>query len=169
MFIKNILLVIAVTASFVVGAKIKPSDINPAVTVVWDNPQDFRDVDAANGIKSRYLERVLTDFERYFHRELPKHLETTQKITVTIFDIDLAGDIRPMLIQGNDVRLVSSMYPPMIDLEYVITDLDGVVIKGARRKLRDIGFNIGSASTRTEQALAYEKQMLKRWLTREFR
>jgi len=169
MFIKNILLVIAATASFIVNAEIKPRDINPAVTVVWDNPQDFRDVDAANGIKSRYLERVLTDFEGYFHRELPKYLESTQKITVTVFDIDLVGDVRPMLIQGSDVRLVSSMYPPMIDLEYIITGPDGTVVKSSRRKLRDIGFNVGSTSTRTGQALAYEKQMLKRWLAKELR
>lgn len=167
MLIKKYLFLAMVTLAFNVSAELKPKDISPAVTVVWSNPDSYRDVDAANGVKSKYLTRVLNDFEKYFHKELPKYLKSDQKIKVTIYDVDLAGDVRPMLIQGTDVRLVTSLYPPMMDLEYVITNEQGDVIKTTRKRLRDLAFDIGSSSVMSDKALRYEKVMLKRWFNKE--
>jgi len=155
--------------AFDVSAQLKAKDLNPAVTVVWHNPDNYRDVDAANGIKSRYLNRVLDDFEKYFHKELPKYLTDQQTIKVTIYDVDLAGDVRPMLIQGTDVRLVTRMYPPMMDVEYTISDAQGIVLRTTRKRLRDLAFDHGGSSMMFDRALAYEKIMLKRWFTKELR
>ncbi len=167
MFYKKYLIFIVAMLAFNVNAELKTEDINPAVTVVWNNPENFRDVDASNGIKSKYLARVLDDFEKYFHEELPKYLKANQNIKVTVYDIDLAGDVRPMLIQGTDVRLVTSLYPPMMDLEYVITDEQGAVVKKTRKRLRDLAFDISSSAAMSGKALRHEKVMLKRWFNKE--
>jgi len=154
---------------FNVNAGLKPKDIHPGVTVVWHNPADFKDVEVADGIQKRYLAKVLDNFEKYFHKELPKYLNPGQKIKLTIFDLDLAGDVRPMLIQGRDVRLVTSVYPPMMDVEYTISDGQGNVIRTVRKRLRDLAFDMGSGTAFSGQALQYEKVMLKRWFKKELR
>ena len=166
MYISKLMIIVTAIITFGANAALKPADMNPAVTVVWDNPDDYRDVDVADGIQKRYQARVLDNFEKYFHKVLPKYLQENQKIKVIIYDVDLAGDVRPMIIQGRDVRLVTSIYPPMMDLEYVITDSDGNVVKTMRKRLHDIGFNVGGSGF-SGQALRYEKVMIKRWLRKE--
>jgi len=165
---KLIAMVLALLA-FNANAQLKPKDMHPAVTVVWHSPDDYKDVEVADGIQQRYLVRVLDNFEKYFHRELPKYLKPDQKIKLTIFDVDLAGDVRPMLIQGRDVRLVTSVYPPMMDVQYTISDAQGKVLRTVRKRLRDLAFDMGGGTAFSGQALQYEKVMLKRWFKKELR
>lgn len=167
MLFKKVFIVAAAIVTFGVNAGLKAEDVNPAVTIVWDNPEEYRDVDAVNGTKKRHLARVQDNFEKYFHKELPKLIEADQKIKLTIYDVDLAGDVRPMLNHSQDVRLVTAMYPPMMDIEYVISDTDGHIIKTARKRLRDITFNMSSRIGHTSTPFSYEKTMLKKWLGKE--
>lgn len=168
MLVKNLLVLLIGVLCLPAMASIKAQDLHPDITIIWHEPDNYRDVEATNGIDSKYLTRVLTDFEKFFHKELVNYLKPKQSIKVTVFDIDLAGDIRPMLIQGSDVRLVSSMYPPMMDLEYQVLGHDGSIIKKSRKRLKDLAFNF-SSSISSNTALRYEKAMLQRWFKKELR
>lgn len=149
-------------------AELAPKFVNEAVKVTWVAPDKFKDVASANSNKKKYQQRVIDDLEKYFHREIPKYLEPEQIIEVNVYDLDLAGDIRPMMNHGNDIRIVKSMYPPMIDIEYLVKDKSGNVIKQQRKRFRDITFNMGSPITNSS-SLGYEKAMLKKWMRNELK
>jgi len=166
MFIKKLGFMMLAVCTLSVAAQGKDKYIHPSVTIVWDNPENYRDVDVSNGLQSRYRQQVLDNLERYLHKELPKYLTPQQRIKVTVFDLDLAGDVRPMVIPHSDVRIVTSMYPPMIELEYIVFDSQGGESKKSREKIRYMGFNIGSSLARSGKMLSYEKLMLKRWFAK---
>ncbi len=148
---------------------IKDKYISDAVSVTWQNTEDYRDVRTANGIKKRYQQRVFDQLERYLHQEIPKVILEDQTIKLTIHNLDLAGDVLPMYIDHQDIRVIKNIYPPMIDIEYQLLAADGSVIKSKREKVRDIGFNLGSHASLRHENLHYEKAMLKKWLRKQFK
>jgi hypothetical protein len=166
--------IIVAVAAFTMGgvtqtnAQVAPKYLNDAVSVTWVAPEKYRDVDSANSNKRKYKQRVLDDLEKYLHKELPRYLTNGQKIMLKIHDLDLAGDIRPMMGRADDIRIVKSNYPPMIDIEYTVINQDSTVSKTQRKRFRDVTFNMGSASS-TAKSLGYEKAMLKKWMRNELK
>ena len=155
-----------VLCSTLIFNQVQANENDDPVSIDWIKPEKFRDVDSANSNKKRYRARVIKDLESYMQQQLPKFLNTGESITLKIYDLDLAGDIRPMMGAGNDIRVVKSIYPPMIDIEYSLVDQQGKVIKEQRKRFRDIAFNMGSPMT-TSKSLGYEKAMLKKWMRNE--
>ncbi|OIQ47536.1 MAG: hypothetical protein BM565_06005 [Gammaproteobacteria bacterium MedPE] len=155
-----------VLCSTLIFNQVQATENDDPVSIDWIKPEKFRDVDSANSNKKRYRARVIKDLESYMQQQLPKFLNTGESITLKIYDLDLAGDIRPMMGAGNDIRVVKSIYPPMIDIEYALVDQQGKVIKGQRKRFRDIAFNMGSPMT-SSKSLGYEKAMLKKWMRNE--
>lgn len=170
---KALSIIVAVAALTLVGVKpasaeVAPKFLNDAVSVTWVTPEKYRDVDSANSNKRKYKLRVLDDLEKYFHKKLPGYLIDGQTIALKVYDLDLAGDIRPIMGRADDIRVVKSIYPPMIDVEYTLLDKDGNVLKTQRKRFRDIAFNMGSSSS-TAKSLGYEKAMLKKWMRNELK
>lgn len=163
----KVVLLLAALLAFNLQAGVKPEHLNAAVSVKWLNPDKFSDVRASNGIDRRYQQRVLDSLERYLHKELPKVIAAGQKVEITVFNLDLAGDVRPMVIDHRDVRIVKSIYPPMIDIEYKLIANDGSVVKTSRRKFRDMGFEMATQVLRGSDNLGYEKAMLRKWIRKE--
>lgn len=149
-------------------AEVAPKYLNEAVQITWIAPEKYRDVASANTNKRKFQQRVIDDLEKYFHKEVPKFLNQHETIEVNVHDLDLAGDVRPMMSHGSDMRVVKSIYPPMIDIEYSIKDKDGKVVRQQRKRFRDIAFNMGSPVTGTK-SLGYEKAMLKKWMRNELK
>lgn len=154
---------------FNLQAEVKPEHLNSAVSVTWHNPDKFLDVDAGEGNQKRFQQRVLDSLERYLHQQLPKVIADGQTIKITVHDLDMAGDVRPWVINNQEIRIIKSIYPPMIDIEYSLFAQDGSLIDSARTKVRDMGFalmtNIGSRSN----SFAYEKTMLKSWMKKQLK
>jgi len=166
-------IIVAVAALTIIGVKqsnaeIAPKFLNDAVSVTWVSPEKYRDVDSANSNKRKYKQRVLNDLEKYFHKKLPHYLADGQKIDLKVHNLDLAGDIRPMMGKASDMRVVKNIYPPMIDIEYTVFNKDGSVLKTQRKRFRDIAFNMGAAPNATK-SLGYEKAMLKKWMRNELK
>jgi len=151
-----------------INAQVAPKFLNDAVSVTWVSPEKFRDVDSAHSNKRKYKQRVLDDLEKYFHKKLPRYLTDGQTITLKVHNLDLAGDIRPMMGQASDMRVIKNIYPPMIDIEYTVSNKDGSVSKTQRKRFRDIAFNMGAASNSTKP-LGYEKAMLNKWMRNELK
>lgn len=95
--------VLAGLLAFNLSAQIKPQHLNAAVSVKWQNPDKYRDVKSANGIQKRYRQQVLDSLERYLHQELAKVIASGQKVEVTVYNLDLAGDVLPMVIDHRDM------------------------------------------------------------------
>jgi len=89
------------------------------------------------------------------------------RLDVTITDIKLAGAYEPWRgSRYDDVRIVKDIYPPRIDLKFVLSGADGRVIAEGERKLRDPGF-LTRTIANTSDPLRYEKRLLDEWLRNE--
>ena len=92
-----------------------------------------------------------------------------QKLTVTLTEVDMAGDFEPWGKPGmEDVRIIKDIYPPRIDVEFKLTGADGTVIKEGKKQLRDLAFMM-KLSINRDDAHRFEKELLNDWLRSEFK
>ena len=78
----------------------------------------------------------------------------------------MAGEFEPWR-RGARVRVVRDIYPPRIDLNFVLLDAQGAVRMRGERKLRDSAFQFGASPLQSDP-LRYEKNLIDAWLEREF-
>ncbi|MCW8109387.1 DUF3016 domain-containing protein [Alteromonas ponticola] len=142
------------------------------LTVNWDAPEDFTDVKPVNEGRKHFRERTLQTLETYLS-ELAATLPPQQKLSLTVTDLDLAGEVWPSSFVGlgnssADVRLVKRLYIPKMTFRYTLVDETGALVKQADVRLKDMGFMDGVSSRIKEEPLGYEKHMIKEWFTEEF-
>ncbi|HRJ48604.1 MAG: hypothetical protein RLZZ129_120 [Verrucomicrobiota bacterium] len=112
----------------------------------------------------------LEALKQHIEQRAPGHLAAGQKLTVTLTEVDLAGDFEPWRSrQGlDDVRIVKDIYPPRIDLEFKLTDAAGNVVSEGKRELRDLAFMMKLSIDRNDP-FRHEKELLNDWLRRDFK
>ena len=162
----------AMLAFAALGASATPEPAANAsrVEVNWTNPADFSDVREAPGpsIGRTPPEQWLGDLRKYLQRRGDRVLAPGQHLEITFVDVRRAGSYEPWRgPQWDDIRVVTDIYPPMIDLRFKLTDANGATLREGERKLRDLSFlNRGTLSE--SDPLRFEKRMLDDWLRREF-
>lgn len=136
--------------------------------VVFLEPKAFTDVrDEYLGDASRttYLEQLR---EHVLERSR-LHVPEGQFLSITVTDVDMAGDFEPWLgPRWMDVRIVKDLYPPRIDLGFRLTDASGRVVAEGRRQLRDLAFLMKLSMGFRDDPLRHEKALLDDWLQAEF-
>ncbi|WP_169306969.1 DUF3016 domain-containing protein [Ferrimonas sediminicola] len=139
------------------------------MTVVWENPDDYRDVKAASGRQDRYENHVFATLGKQFQKSLGPLLNDDEKLVITVSNLDLAGDVRPSFgATTNDIRIVKSVYPPRISFRWSLLDGSGNEVEGDRVELKDLGFERGPATARfNNEPLKYELAMIERWVRDE--
>ena len=157
-------------AAFSAAATPEPAADTARVEVNWTNPADFADIREAPGpsIGRTPPEQWLGDLRKYLQRRGDHWLAAGQHLDVTFTNVRRAGSYEPWRgPQWDDIRVVSDIYPPMIDLRFKLTDANGATLREGERKLRDLSFlNRGTLSE--SDPLRFEKRMLDDWLRREF-
>ena len=145
-----------------------PNDATARTTVMFFEPEKFTDAsDQWNSDLGR--PENLADLKTYLVRTASRYLAPGQKLSITITDVDLAGDFEPWRSsQLSDVRMVRDIYPPRIDLMFRLTDADGQIVKEGKRELRDPNFMMKLTMDRNDP-LRHEKNLLDSWLGEEFR
>ena len=137
------------------------------VSVTWQNPDNYRDIRASSSTQKKYEKHVFTSLGNYMQKEAAKVLAADQSIQLTIHNLDLAGDVTMgPRFQASDVRVIRSLYPPMMDIEFKILDGNGKVIAQQRDKVKNMGFMQHSAVQHRNQAFNYDKAMIKRWISK---
>jgi hypothetical protein len=137
------------------------------VEVVYSEPDKFSD--AADGPRGSEFgkDTILADLESFIVQRAESRIPEGQHLTVTVTDIDLAGEVEPGRTGGSDVRIVKSIYMPRIDLTYRLTDASGAVIKEGKNQLRDMNFMNNINPIRSEPRF-HERELLGRWIDQEF-
>lgn len=162
------LLVGALLVATAWAARPAETAVPPRAEVSYLEPQGFTDVrDEYLGDASRttYLEQLRDHLIERARRHVPEG----QFLSVTITDIDMAGDFEPWLgPRWTDVRIVKDLYPPRIDLRFRLTDATGRVLAEGRRQLRDLAFMMKLSLTFRDDPLRHEKALLDDWLQAEF-
>ncbi|ATC63912.1 hypothetical protein CMV30_08085 [Nibricoccus aquaticus] len=139
------------------------------VEVTFVNPEKFTDVKDSDFGTERQRDDILALLKEFLVERAPKLLPEGQVLSVTITDIDMAGDFEPWRgPKFNDVRIVKDLYPPRIDLTFKVTDASGAVVKEGTQKLRDMSFQMSASPAFSSDSLRYEKALLDGWLRSEF-
>lgn len=138
------------------------------VEVVYFEPEKFSDAADAPRGSDIGKDAILADLQGFIVQRAESRIPEGQHLTVTVTDIDLAGEIEPWRTGGaSDVRIVKSIYMPRIDLSYRVTDASGAVIKEGKSQLRDMNFMDNINPMRSEPRF-YERALLSRWIDQEF-
>lgn len=141
------------------------------VTVNYADPQHFTEK-KLYGSEDRFNSvDYLTRLRAYIVKQATPLLAPDQQLRVTITDVRLAGGFEPWRgPEWQTVRFMTDVYPPRIDLRFKLTNGQGQVLKQGTRKLSDLSYlSSGISAPGDRGPLHYDKAMLRRWLTREFR
>jgi hypothetical protein len=139
------------------------------VEVSYKDPEKFTDVKDSSMGSDRDRENYLSLLKTHLEERGAKEIPDGAKLSVTISDVDMAGDFEPWRgPQFNDVRVVKEIYPPRIHLTFKLTGSDGSVLKEGERKLSDLSFQMNATPAFSNDSLKYEKSLLDNWLRSEF-
>lgn len=144
-----------------------PMAFGASATVEYVKPESF--TDAGRRVAYTDTENNLEQIKRHLAEQAAKMLPADETLTISITDVDLAGDFDPRQRYSSEVRIVKDVYPPRINLRFRLARADGSVVKEGERTLRDPGFLMGTGTRYNSDNLRYEKAMLDEWLEREFK
>ena len=143
----------------------------PRIVVNYFEPTQFTDVADSypHGTESGRA-ATLAELKRHLVQSALRYIPLGLKLTITITDVDLAGEFEPWHgPQMMDVRVVKDLYPPAIKLAFQLTDADGNVVRSGQRDLRDLAFMMKITMGSRDDPLRHEKALLDDWLGLEFR
>lgn len=104
----------------------------------------------------------------YLRKRADLKLPAGQQLEVTVNDIKLAGDFEPWRgPSAQDVRFLTDLYPPRIDLHYKLIASDGNTIREGDSKMRDLAYLQRTVPTSTDP-LRYDKRLIDDWINQEF-
>lgn len=137
------------------------------VKITWQDPDSYRDIQPSNQSRISFRNRVFADIEEFLG-ELAEDLPDGQVLSLTVTDMDLAGEVWPASffggMGGTDIRLVKPLYIPRMQFSYTLQGADGATLQSADVKLKDMAFMDRATRLRSRyQNLSYEKTMLKDW------
>jgi hypothetical protein len=139
------------------------------VEVTFVAPEKFTDVKNSYMDSDRDRDYILDQLKEHIVSRAAKQLAAGQRLEIKITDVDLAGDFEPWRGPNfNDIRIVKDLYPPRIDLEFRLLDVEGKVLSEGKRQLRDLGFMMTNPLP-TSDPFRYDKEMLTNWLRQEFK
>lgn len=160
---------IAMTLASVIAA---PAMATASVDVTWENPKDYADVRPSNESRTGFQKRTFAQLDKHIAK-LAEKLPDDYKLSMTVTDLDLAGQVWPSSFVGlgnggaNDVRLIKRVHIPRMEFSYTLTDATGAVVKSADVNIKDMNFMESIARMRNSDPLRYEKNMLGEWFRDE--
>ncbi len=133
------------------------------VSVRWEKPDDYTDIRPTNESRDGFRDRVCKELGKVFEG-YGKKLPDGVKLEITVLDLDLAGDVRPMMHGNNDIRIVKDIYWPRMTINYVLKDASGKVLSEAtKEEIKDMNFLMASHIPTGNTSLFYEEKMLDDW------
>jgi len=139
-----------------------------AVSVRWNDPSGFSELRSSRNRFEAQRGNWVMQLAEHLRDASAKVLQPGQTLDVVIEDIKRAGDYEPW--QGPraaDIRILRDIYPPRVDLAYVLKGADGRILDEGQAKLRDSGFLHGSTGLAgASDPLRHEKKLLDDWTRR---
>lgn len=165
---KNVFKVVLAAVMAVVFAGTAAQAQNIQYTLV--EPERFTDF----SIQGMNADRTAAIFEREFQRQLLRSslrwIPANHTLTLTITDIDMAGDIQPWRNRNHaQIRYIETIYPPRMSFSYVLSDAAGNVVREGEQNLVDLSFNFGIPGFFRNESFHFEFNMLANWIRDTFR
>ena len=152
-----------VTTALILGSLFALSNLSASIELVFENPEEYRDIDYGDGNTKRGIKIHVPDLEKHILKQAERSLEDGQSLSMTITDVDLAGDYEPWRsIDFDDIRIVKSIYPPRIAFRFELKDKEGNIVKSGEEKLVDLNFDFRIRFNYNDH-LFYDKAMITDW------
>ena len=141
-----------------------PAISNEAVSVQIVNPDQFTEMRHNRNFGDMRDGSWLVDLQKYVVERAGRRLASGQQLDVNITDIKRAGDFEPWRGPNfNDIRVVKEIYPPRIDLNYVLKESNGSVLREGSETLTDLAF-LRRIERNSTDPLRFEKRLINDWL-----
>jgi DUF3016 family protein len=138
-----------------------PSD---NVSVHYKDPQHFTEAKRSFGLHLIKANDYLEPLKAYIAQRAARVLAPGQRLDIEVTDVDRAGEYEPWRgPRMDDVRVIKDIYPPRIDLDFVLYGADGKVLRKGHRSLRDLSF-LSHNFAADNDSLRYEKSLIDQWL-----
>jgi hypothetical protein len=142
---------------------------DPRTDVIFFERQKFTDVRDSAMETPRGRDAILAQIKDYIIDRAKGYVPEGAKLTVTINDIDLAGDFEPEHgVQFQDIRMMREIYPPRIKLAYKLVDASGNEVQHGTRELSDLMY-LQNLQFNPNDPLRFEKALLDDWLRQDFK
>ena len=129
--------------------------------VNFQSPEEFTDMNRSYSSLKEADRGYLSELQRHIEQRGASRIPAGHTLAVTITDVDMAGQFEPERgAQFTDVRMVRSIYPPRIDLNYRLTDQNGAVVSEGERQLRNQSFEWTASPVDQHDPLRYEKALI---------
>ena len=166
------LLSVVMTACAVADTRstVAPADVtSDKVTVRLVNPDQFTEIRQNRNYGDVRDGSWLVDLQKYVVKQADQRLSPGQHLDVNITDIKRAGDFEPWRGPNfADIRVVKEIYPPRIELNYVLKDGNGTVIREGSDELTDLAFMRRIVRDGSDP-LRFEKRLIDDWLAKILR
>lgn len=132
--------------------------------VTYDHPERY--ADAGRGRDAETTRQTLT---RHLDALAQQRLPAGQQLDIVVTDIDLAGEVPPMVsARFGEVRVLGrSVDWPRITLRYTLRDGERVLAQGSE-VVADMAYMSHAGLQSGNGALPYERRMLSDWFERRF-
>ena len=138
--------------------------LSATVEVIFENPEEYRDIDYGDHNTRRGIKIHLPILEKHILKQGKRFLKDGQTLSMTITDIDLAGEYEPWRSPDfDDIRIVKDIYPPRISFSFELKDSEGTVLKSGEEKLVDMSFQYRVRISSYDD-LFYDKEMITDWM-----
>lgn len=135
--------------------------------IEWSNPNEFRDADYYYNGGPKSKEIVLNNLERYFKRQAERRLPEGYVLNMKVTELDLAGDFEPWHTGAwDDVRIIKTIYPAIIEFDYQLVDADGKVVSEGSERLREtmIPQSMSAEFLGRSELYPYVKTLVRDWM-----
>lgn len=179
-FLATVVIACVLAACTTTGARRSDDVTDPArprslpaggrVEIQWTDPAQFTEVRYS---RNRW-EAIRGDWVRTLAEHMREaaeiRLQPTQRLDVTITDIDRAGDYEfGAGVSARSIRFMRDLYPPRMDLSFTLTDANGTTLAQGTRQLSDLGYLTTSTSLFGDSdPLRYDKRLIDDWVRKEF-
>ncbi|MFT3813391.1 MAG: DUF3016 domain-containing protein [Acidovorax sp.] len=137
-----------------------------AVSVTTTNPAYFSDATVHPRDPDR--QRWVDALSSYLAERAAAALPRGQRLDVRITDVRRISGSGARRVAREDTKVMTRVvYPPQIDLDFVLRDEDGKALRQGRRTLRDDTF-VQRLHEVSSDPLYAEKRLIDTWVAREF-
>lgn len=135
--------------------------------VEWKDPDGYTDIrsgaQSAEGMRKSIAKSLGGEFG-----ELAALLPPGYRLSVTVTDLDLAGEVDPVPTrQMRGIRVLKDIYFPRMTFDYRLTDAGGAVLLGQSAvQLKDMQYLTSSRTARTGDPFYSERKMICDWFNK---
>ncbi len=157
---------IAIGIAFSAPAALAQSDDSEVAHVTYLEPQQFSDFKTEFSYRERDSLYLQEELSRHFERAVKRYLPEGSRLTVSVTEVDMAGEIRPSTTLANDPRVVRPIHPARIHFEYQWFDAQNELVVSGAEELdgRDMMSLSSHISRYSRRPMAHVKALIDRWM-----